>query len=114
MRILLLTDDRKTAAAYRKTAEEKGLRLDVVKNLPQALECLYRTPYDALISEECAVLHPAILARPVLWPNNLFLLLNEPLKAKRIPERLTYCFLRESDPSDVLSVVCKGYIGAEV
>lgn len=106
MRILLLTENRETAKAYRIAADEKGaFRLSVVKNLPQALECLYRIPFDALISEDIAVLHPAILKRPVLWPNNLFLLLRNPLKYDRVPDALTYCFLQGSDPNDVLSFV---------
>ena len=106
MRILLLSDNRETAKAYRSAADEKGVfRLGVVKNLPQALECLFRVPFDALLSEDGAILHPAVLKRPVLWPNNLFLLLKTPLRCDRIPDALTYCFLRENDPGDVLSLI---------
>ena len=106
MRVLLLTNNKETAGAYRRAAEEEGLiRLAVVRDLPQALECMFRMPFDALISEDSAVFLPAIQKRPVLWPDNLFLLLRDPLKSIRIPERLTYCFLCDSSPSDVLAFV---------
>ena len=106
MRILLLTENRGTVEAYRRASEERSdVRLGTVKNIPQALECLFRIPYDALLSEESAILHPLFQSRPVLWPNNLFLLLQSPINAAHFPETLTYCFLPESKPSDVLSFI---------
>lgn len=106
MRILLLSSDRALTDRYRAAAEWRGAhRLTCVENVPQALERMFRLPFDALISDDRFILHPFILNRPMLWPVNLFLLVREPLAMRAIPEELTYCFPIESDPDSVLSVV---------
>ena len=53
MRILLLTGDRNTANNYRNAANEAGAhRLCTVNNVAQALELLFREPFDALLSDD--------------------------------------------------------------
>ena len=106
MRILVLSEDRLLAERYRRAAEEIGTdRLATVKSVPEALERMFRLPFDALISDDRSVLCPYIRRRPVLWPDNVFLLLEKPPDRIRFPRELTYCFLTDSDPYTVLSFV---------
>lgn len=103
MRIMLLTNDRKTLSRYRSAAEELGqTRLIAVKSVTDALERLFREPYDALLSDNLAFFHPRILRSPVLWPDTVCLLFREPLKVVRLPEKLTFCFSEDSEPKTVL------------
>ncbi len=107
MRILLLSENRKKEQNYIRAAEEReDVRLCTVKNVPQALERMFRLPFDALLFDNPLILNPQILERPVMWPVNLFLLTGSPLRSMRLPDELTYCFFDGSDPKEVLSVVC--------
>ena len=104
MRILLLSDNRKTARLYSDAAEEMGkLRLCTLKNTAQVSERLFRDPFDALISDDPSVLQPFFRERCVFWPDHLFLLLSKPTDVDRFPETLTFCFPTDSDPKEVLS-----------
>ena len=103
MRVVLLTNDRKTAQAYTEAAEQTGvLRLCILKNTAQVLERLFRDPFDALLSDDLSVFDARIRKCPVLWPDNTFLLIEKPIEALRLPRDLTFCFLTGSDPKDVL------------
>ena len=106
MRVLLLTDDRKTMRAYTEAAEHAGkLRLCALKNTAQVLERIFRDPFDALLSEDASVLLPEIRGCPVPWPEHLFLLTDRTIEAIRLPSCLTFCFPKESDPKCVLEQI---------
>ena len=108
MRIMLLTSDRKTARRYTEAAEEQlSIRLCTLKNTAQVLERFYRDPFDALLSDDPCVLLPQIQNCAVFWPNHIFLLASDPLGTIRLPEALTFCFSRDSDPEDVLTRIGK-------
>lgn len=103
MRIMLLSDNRKTAQCYADAAKEIGShRLSTVKNIAQALERLFRDPFDALVSEDPSVLLPRIQNCPVLWPNHIFLLTHETVSCDYYPDVLTFCFSADTDPKTVL------------
>ena len=103
MRVLLLTGDRKTARLYANISEQTSiLRLFVVKNTAQALERLYRDPFDALLSDDLSVLQPDIRGCGVQWPAHTFLLVDKPIDTIRLPGELTFCFLKDSEPKTVL------------
>lgn len=103
MRILLLTDQRETARAYRDAADQYGnLRLCVLKNIAQVLECLYRESFDALLADDPMILHPQIRNCHVRWPDLTFLLVDKPIETAQIPDDLTFCFLRDNEAKDVL------------
>lgn len=103
MRIMLLTGDRETAKAYRNAADEtEGLRLCTVKQLAQALEWLFREPFDALLSDDPYIFEPRIRACPVLWPGSVCLLRREQSPYLRFPKEMTFCFPIDSDPKQVL------------
>lgn len=108
MRVLLLTDDRKTAQIYAKAAEEtEMLRLFSLKNTAQVLERLFRDPFDALLSEDESVLLSEIRNCPVPWPGLLFLLSDRTISDKHLPEYLTFCFPKDSDPHYVLERIAR-------
>ena len=103
MRVILLTGDRQTAQSYSDAAEQTGiLRLCVMKNMAQVLERLFRDPFDALLSDDPCVLHTQIRKCPVHWPVHTFLLIDRPSEELRMPQALTFCFSKDSDPKDVL------------
>ena len=104
MRIMLLSDDRKTARRYAAAAEETdSVRLCSLKNMAQVLERMFRDPFDALLSDDPSVLSPSILKRPVIWPDHIFLLIAEPALFAAFPEALTFCFSKDGDPKEILS-----------
>lgn len=106
MRIVLLTNDRKTARAYAEAADQTGtVRICALKNTAQVLERLYREPFDALLSDDPAILLPKIRACRVRWPDHTFLLAELPFESIRLPECLTFCFSAGSDPKDVLRCI---------
>ena len=103
MRVMLLTEDRKTARAYADAAEQgEGLRLCALKTVAQVLERLFRDPFDALLSDDAAILLPEIRKSPVLWPEHTFLLIDSPIVTE-LPDLLTFCFSKDSDPRAVLA-----------
>ena len=106
MRIVLLTNDRKTARAYTEAADQTGtVRICTLKHAAQVLERLYREPFDALLTDVPAILLPGIRACRVRWPDHTFLLAEKPFETMRLPECLTYCFSSGSDPKDVLRCI---------
>ena len=106
MRILLLTNDRKTARAYNEAADQCGsVRVCTLKNAAQVLERLYRETFDALLSGDPVILLPQIRICRVRWPDHTFLLIEKPFEAMRLPECLTFCFSKDSDPKDVLRCI---------
>ena len=108
MRIMLMTSDRKTARAYRDAAEHtRMIRLSVQKNAGQALECLFREPFDALLSDDAVILHPAFQRCRIMRPAHLFLLLRDSApRTARFPDALTFCFPFNTDPRDILTRIC--------
>lgn len=103
MRVLLLTNDRKKAHEYLTAAGEAGnLRLIAVRGIADALELLFREPYDVLLTDDPTVLRPRIRRCPVLWPDAVCLLIRFSITDLRLPEELTFCFPADSDPRDVL------------
>lgn len=103
MRIMLLTADRETTRNYRNAAERiEGLRLCAVKQAAQALEWLFREPFDALLSDDFHVFHPRIRACPVLWPDSVCLLRRDTMPNNILPKEMTFCFSIDSDPEQVL------------
>ena len=103
MRILLLTGDRKTARAYTDAADQcGGVRVCTLKNTAQVLERLYRETFDALLSDDPAILLPQVRNCRVQWPDHTFLLVEKPFENIQLPECLTFCFSNNSDPKDVL------------
>ena len=108
MRVILLTGDRKTAQSYSDAAEQTGiLRLCVMKNMAQVLERLFRDPFDALLSDDPCVLHTQIRKCPVHWPVHTFLLIDRPTEGLRMPQALTFCFSKDSDPKNVLARIAR-------
>lgn len=108
MRVLLLTGDRKTARIYLEAAEETGLlRLHALKNTAQVLERLFRDPFDALLSEDASILLSQVRTCAVPWPEYLFLLTDRTIESVRLPEYLTFCFSKDSDPKDVLARIAR-------
>lgn len=108
MRVLLLTADRRTARAYAEAAEETGLlRLHTLKNTAQVLERLFRDPFDALLSEDVSILLPQVRRCAVPWPEHLFLLSDRTIESLRLPEYLTFCFSKDSDPKAVLARIAR-------
>lgn len=106
MQIMLLTNNRKTARAYIEAAEQSGFaRVYALKNTAQILERMYRESFDALLSDDPAILLPQIRACLVRWPDHTFLLIEKPFDAMRFPECLTFCFSAGSDPKDVLRCI---------
>jgi hypothetical protein len=103
MRIMLLTGDRNTARQFLNAANESGAhRLCVVNHAAQALELLFRTSFDALLSDDPNILHPRIRRCPVLWPEAICLLMRSSIQNTRLPKELTFCFPIDSNPKDVL------------
>ena len=103
MRIIMKTGDRKTARAYTDAAEQTGiLRLCTFKSTAQVLERLFRGPFDALLSDDPSDMLPKIRKCRVLWPEYSFLLLEKPIETVYLPQTLTFCFSKDSDPKDVL------------
>lgn len=103
MRIMLLTGDRETARHYRAAAETTGtVRLCAVRNAAEAMERLYREPFDALLSDDPCILHPRLCKCFAHRPDPVCLLLKRPLENMRIPAELTFCFSIDSDPKNVL------------
>ena len=106
MRVMLLTNERDTAHRFQNAAAEtERIRLSTVKTIPQMLEILFREAFDALISDDPYAAHPRIRKCPVMWPNQLHLLLREPQDRILYPEAVTYCFLRTEDPERILTLV---------
>lgn len=106
MRIMLLTNDRKTARAYTEAADQSGsVRVCTLKNIAQVLERLYRDSFDALLSDDSVILLPSVRACRVRWPDHTFLLVEKPFAFMRLPECLTFCFSKDSDPKDVLRCI---------
>ena len=102
MRVLLLTGDRKTAQAYTYAAEQtETIRLCTLKTTAQILERLFRDPFDALLSDDATVLLSEIRRIPVLWPGHTFLLTDRSIDTP-LPDSLTFCFSKDSEPKDVL------------
>ena len=108
MRIMLLTCDKTVARSYTEAAEHMGsVRLSVQKNAGQALECLFRKPFDALLSDDGVILLPAFRKCSVIWPAQMFLLLREQApNSVCFPDELTFCFSICGDPKDVLTRIC--------
>jgi hypothetical protein len=103
MRVMLLTSDRKTAQLYSDAAEEtSALRLCVMKHIGQVLERLFRDPFDALLSDDVSVLQTQIRKCRVRWPAHTFLLIDRPIGTRQLPQTLTYCFLKDGDPKEIL------------
>ena len=108
MRIMLLTNDRKTACAYTDAADQSGsVRVCTLKNTAQVLERLYREPFDALLSDDSMILFPQIRNCRVQWPDHTFLLVDKPIEHMRLPECLTFCFSKDGDPKDVLHCIAQ-------
>jgi len=106
MRIILLTNDRKTAHAYTDAAEQsRSVRLCTLKKTAQVLELLYRDSFDALLSDDPMILLPLIRTCGVRWPDHTFLLIEKPIETIQLPDFLTFCFSKNSDPKDVLRSV---------
>ena len=101
-----MTSDRKTVRAYTDAADRCGtVRVCTLKNTAQILERLYRDPFDALLSDDPVILLPQIRACRVRWPDHTFLLIEKPIEYMRLPEYLTFCFSKDSDPKDVLRCI---------
>jgi hypothetical protein len=106
VKILLLTADRETARIYSDAAERAGnLRICVRKNTAQVLERLFRDPFDALLSDDASVVRAGIRSCPVQWPPNIFLLVDRLSGPLRMPQTLTFCFMKDSDPLNVLNCI---------
>lgn len=114
MRVMMLTGDQKTARAYAEAEAETGmLRLCVLKNTAQVLERLFRDPFDALLSDDASILLPEIRRCPIPWPDHLFLLTERPVEAVKLPDDLTFCFPKDSDPKYVLGRIAQFPRGME-
>lgn len=108
MRVMLLTRDRKTAQLYSKAADETGiLHLCALRDIGQVLERLFRDPFDALLSDDQCVLWAQIRKCAVRWPPHTFLLIDKPIGQLQLPQTLTHCFLKDSDPNDVLRQIAR-------
>ena len=106
MRIILLTNDRKTARAYTEAADQCGsVRVYALKNMAQVLERLYRESFDALLSDDPVILLPQIRTCRVQWPDHTFLLAEKPYENELLPACLTFCFSKDSDPKDVVRCI---------
>lgn len=99
MRILMMTANRDLKRRYASAAgDTKGL--STVQNEAQALERLYRDPFDALLID-AAQRFDALSANAYLCPDNLFLLL--PARtAQPMPPSVVAAFLPSCTPETVL------------
>ena len=108
MRIMLLINDRKTVRAYAGAADQcESVRVCTLKNTAQVLERLYRESFDALLSDDPVILLPQVRKCRVQWPDHTFLLVEKSFETMRLPECLTFCFSKDSDPKDVLRCIAQ-------
>ncbi len=106
MNVMLLTSDPDRSGRFREVSKNtERVRLVTVRNAGQMLEQLFRKPFDALIADEPCIVHPHIRKRPVLWPNQQYLLLHEPIHAFPVPPWITYCFSDADDPKRIFSMI---------
>ena len=106
MKVMLLTSDPERSGRFREASKNtERIRLVTVRNAGQMLEQLFREPFDALIADEPCVTHPHIRKCPVLWPNQMYLLLHEPMLSCPVPASITYCFSDAVEPKRVFSMI---------
>lgn len=106
MRIVLLTNDRKTARAYTDAVDQGGcVRICTLKSIAQVLEQLYRDSFDALLSDDPVILLPQVRNCRVRWPDHTFLLVEKPFEPAQLPEYLTFCFSKDTDTKNVLRCI---------
>ena len=100
MRLLLLTPDGETERRYIFSAAQRApVRLTVLKSEAQAMERLYRDPFDALLLD-VRQRRFDWAQQPTLCPQNLFLLLSPNAEAQQ--PSVVYGFLPPCSPETVL------------
>lgn len=104
MHVLLLTSDRNTARRYLAAAKAAGVRLARAETTAEALEQLFRVPFDALLFDAPEILDPALRRCPVLWPRRRYRI-EAPPDALAPTAELTYCFSQGCAAEAVLSRV---------
>lgn len=105
MRILLLTADKIITHTFLTASERIGdTELVPLTRTEQALERLFREPFDAMITDQFGILHPRFFERPILWPELIFLLLRNS-GIRLLPKAVTHCFSSSDDPGTILRSV---------
>ena len=106
LKVLLLCGDRTVSDRYVSAAEDVGLiRVYPTKTAAQAMERMFRDPFDALLFDDFFLMSARIQARPLIWPDHQFLLIRDSRTPKRLPESVTFCFPIETEPGRVLKLV---------